>query len=96
MTQIEINYNDFPHARGHEDRVYADSDGELRYRPNKIIRFAVDTGKISTNEVMIMYVHEMISLEDAMEFYRLLGYSLDRFEEIWYNKDPVTRTTPDD
>ena len=36
MSSIEIDYDDYPHARGHEKDVVEDDDGVFRYRENKV------------------------------------------------------------
>jgi hypothetical protein len=88
----EIDYDDYPHARGHEKDVYKTEDGVLRYRENKVIGWLQERGGSVMNEVAVMHQRGLFSMEDMMEFYRLIGYSLSGFEEIWHEKDPATRT----
>jgi hypothetical protein len=91
-NDLEIDYGDFPHARGHERDVYETEDGQLRYRENKVIGWIKERGDRVMSEIMSLHCRDLFSMEDMMEFYRLIGYSLDGFEEIWQQKDPATRT----
>lgn len=88
---IEIEYGSFPHARGHECDVVCDEGGVLRYRENKVVSWLLIDGE-RLNELAVHYAHGRFSMEDTMEVYRLIGYSLDGFEAIWHEKDPATRS----
>jgi len=92
MSSIEIDYDDYPHARGHEKDVVEDDDGVLRYRENKVVSWLRESRNQCMNEIAVMHQRGMFTLEDMMEFYRLIGYSLSGFEEIWHEKDPATRS----
>ena len=88
----ERNYKDWPHAKGFEDRIVKDEDGNLRYKANRVVVFLYRTKGVDLNVVWQAYTNGAFSLEEMMEFYRLIGYSLEGFEEIWHQKDPKTRT----
>lgn len=89
--KIEIDYGDYPHARGYEHEVRRDEHGVLRYRENKVIDWLVKKDR-TLNEMAVLHARGFFSTEDMMEVYRLIGYSLDGFEEVWQEKDPATRT----
>ena len=94
---IEINYDLHPHARGHEKDVVVRGDGKLCYRTNTVIRYLVDAGSISINDLWNVYsIADGFSLDDMLEFYRLIGYPLEGFEEIWHEKDPATCSDEED
>lgn len=86
----EIDYDLWPHAKGHEDDV-VESDGRLRYRKNTVVRWLLDAGNLDLNQVWTTYKAGAFTLSDMMEFYRLIGYSLEGFEEIFFHRDPETR-----
>ena len=86
----DIDYGAWPHACGYEDRII-EVDGNLHYRPNTVVRWLLDFGNVSLDQIWTTYGAGGFSLGDMMEFYRLMGYSLEGFEEIWHSKDPATR-----
>lgn len=89
---LDINYADYPHAKGHEDKI-VEVDGRLRYKTNRVVRFMLNAnGKCDLNLIWCAYDSGAFSLEEMLEFYRLIGYSLDGFEEVWEQRDPATST----
>ncbi len=94
-TPPEIDYKYFPHAKGHEKDV-VQVDGELRYRKNVVIRWLLDFGDVDINKIWTTHNAGAFTTEDMMEFYRLIGYSLNGFEEIWHSRSPLTADEDDD
>lgn len=90
VVLTERNYRDWPHAKGYEDKIIKDEDGTFRYRPNRVIKFLYQTKGCDLNTVWAAYTNGAFSLEEMMEFYRLIGYTLEGFEEIWHHRDPKT------
>ena len=95
-TTPEIDYDLWPHAKGHEKDVVQGDDGGLHYRKNVVIRWLLDFGNINLDQIWTTFETGAFSIEDMMEFYRLIGYRLEGFEEIWHRRDPATRDSEDD
>jgi hypothetical protein len=89
---LEIDYDEYPHARGHEKDIVDGGEGRLRYRKNEVVRWLLNFSSITFDQIWTTYEAGAFSLEDMMEFYRLIGYSLVGFEEIWHERDPATAT----
>lgn len=67
--------------------IIKDENGELRYKKNPLIRFLLDNGKISLNDLWNNFDNlDNATIDDMMELYRGIGYSLDGFEDIFWDK----------
>lgn len=60
-----------------------DEHGMLRFRPNRIVRFLLNTGRYDLNQLAEMSFPE----EDRVQFAQLVGYSLSGFGELPYVSD---------
>lgn len=63
--------------------VVEDSAGVYRFQPNALFRWSVDEGGLDLNRMAMAYGQGKFTLEEYMEFYRGLGYSLCGFMEIF-------------
>ena len=62
-------------------------NGELRYKKNPLVRFLLDNGKVSLNDLWNnLYNLDNATIDDMMQLYRDIGYSLEGFEEIFWDK----------
>lgn len=60
-----------------------DSEGVLRFKENKIVRFLKDQSKYDLNTL-----HDMpFSIEDWVQFNQLIGYSLGGWSDYSYVSD---------
>lgn len=57
-----------------------DTDGVIRFVPNKIVRFLLDAGPFDMNQLALM----PFSDEDREQFAQLIGYSLCGLSELPY------------
>jgi hypothetical protein len=63
------------------------NDGELRYKKNPLVRFLLDKGKVSLNDLWNNFDNlDNATIDDMMQLYRDMGYSLEGFEEIFWDK----------
>ena len=60
-----------------------DSHGVLRFKENKIVRYLLDNGGITLNDLATMD----FSQDDSEQFAQLIGYSLSGFGELSYVSD---------
>ena len=60
-----------------------DSNGVLRFKSNKIVRFLLDAGTYDLNKLAIMDFSD----NDWEQFAQLIGYSLSGFSELPYVSD---------
>lgn len=63
--------------------VVEDDQGVYRFRAKDLILWAVDHGGVNLNSMCIAFQQGAFSLEEYMEFYRGLGYSLCGFIDIF-------------
>ena len=63
--------------------LYEDEHGVVRFKPNRIVRFLLDSGPFDMNKLAAMD----FSREDYVQFAQLIGYSLGGFGELSYVKD---------
>jgi hypothetical protein len=64
--------------------IETDETGVLRFRPNSIIRWAVDTGRMNLNEIACL---PSIPNADRCQLAQLIGYSLGGFNDLSYVSD---------
>ncbi len=55
----------------------------LRFRENALTRHLVDAGMVDLNRLAVDYQNGKFSIDDAMEFWQGLGYSLCGFLDIF-------------
>lgn len=60
-----------------------DDNGTQRFIENGVVRWLVDANVISLNDMCLAYHKDQFNLDDYMEFYMSLGYSVCGFEEIF-------------
>lgn len=63
--------------------IVEDEEAVYRYKPNGVIVWLFNQGLIEMNKIWSAHVNGAFSIEDLMQFYRELGYSLGGFEEIF-------------
>ena len=63
--------------------VYRASDGTIRFKENKIVRFLLDAGPSDLNQLAIMDFED----EDREQLAQLIGYSVIGFGELDYVSD---------
>lgn len=63
--------------------IVVDDNGVYRYKANGVTNWLYENKCIDLNKVWLAYGRCMFSLEDFMQFYRDLGYSLGGFEELF-------------
>lgn len=64
--------------------VYIDELGTVRFRPNKIVEWAVNMEKIDLNDVAIRAAKGEFDREDQIQFAQLIGYSIDGAADLSY------------
>jgi len=67
----------FPNAQ-----FVRDENGVFRFKENALVRWLMDGGKISLNDMAVAFQNGHFKLDEYMEFYQGLGYSLSGFLEI--------------
>jgi hypothetical protein len=68
--------------------VYRDSDGVIRFKQNKIVRFLVDWARprgMSLNDLAMLPFDD----EDRAQLAQLIGYSVSGFSELSYMSDEL-------
>lgn len=74
-----------------------------RFVKNRIVRDLLDAAseghKLDLNEIALRHAYHKYTRDELMELYRLIGYSVDGFCEIFYhehddNTDPEARHGP--
>lgn len=65
--------------------LYTDGSGVVRFKPNQIVRYLLDNGGITMNDLAL----EEFSAEDRMQFAQLIGYSLSGFGTLSYVSNDV-------
>ncbi len=73
----------FPHAELEREATTGNIRGVLRFKTNGIIRWLVDSGHVSLNNLSVDVDGGRFTIDDHMEFYQGLGYSLGGFLEIF-------------
>lgn len=61
-----------------------DKNGTVRFRENAIVRYMLDRGVVTMNDIAML---PGISQEDREQFAQLIGYSLGGFGELSYVSD---------
>jgi hypothetical protein len=65
--------------------IVLDDDGIARFKGNAIVRFLLDRGPITLNDLALMNFSD----EDREQFAQLIGYSVCGFGELSYASDEV-------
>lgn len=60
--------------------VYVDSYGTYKFQTNAIVKFLLDSGKFSLNNIAAM----PFSVEDRQQFAQLIGYSVSGYKDLSY------------
>ena len=90
MINEEIPYKDLPEWTQEQLQltthpVVIDEDGVFRYKEHAVVRYLYDHFSISA-EVKAAYRRGCFTREEFMQYYRDIGCSLEKFEEVWYTK----------
>jgi len=64
--------------------VYIDERGTARFRPNKIVEWAQETGKIDLNDIAIRAAKGQFDREDQIQLAQLIGYSVSGAADLSY------------
>ncbi len=68
-------------------KIIIDEDGRERYKRNRIVRFILDDNRnMDMDKLWAFYENGMFDLEELKEFYQLIGYSIDGYDEIFEGK----------
>ncbi|TPN03791.1 hypothetical protein FJ973_29550 [Mesorhizobium sp. B2-1-3] len=59
-------------------------NGNLRFKENAILRWAVDSGKLSLNEIALEAATQGFSKDDQMQLAQLIGYSVSGYGDLPY------------
>ena len=86
QSEVEIAGRRGDHYKAEVERLRSefncptitDDMGRERYRPNEIVRVLLDEGPLTLNDIAVRYFEP----EDRRQFWKLLGYSLDGYEEL--------------
>jgi len=67
------------------DDTIVDEDGIVqRYHGNRIVRYLLDTSdKVNLNQIWMMYHNSLFTEDEMKEFYKMIGYSLTDYNEIF-------------
>ncbi len=60
--------------------IIHDDKGVVRFQSNKVVTWLLDAGRINLNEIGLL----SFPIEDLMQFYMLIGYSVSGFGEIFF------------
>lgn len=63
--------------------LYKDDAGTIRFKENKIVRYLLDNGGISLNDLALLEFPQ----GDEEQFAQLIGYSLSGFGDLPYVSD---------
>lgn len=73
-----------------KDRPLEIIKGVKYYKGNKVVGFLLDMSKhIDLNSIWKLYSSDFFSLEDLKEFYQLIGYSEQGYEDIFEDKEDL-------
>lgn len=59
------------------DQPIVVSDTETRFKPNKIVKFLIDSGSVDLN--LLSAIAYLFTPADWEQFYQLIGYSVEEF-----------------
>ena len=63
-------------------KKYIDKKGVERYKGNKVVEYLLDCGGIDLNQIWCLAGKNVFSRKDMKEFYKLLSFSIDGFNDI--------------
>jgi hypothetical protein len=76
--------------------IYEDDNGVYRFKRNKALWWAFESGMLDLNKLWVAFVNHGFPLEDMMQIWRMLGYSLGGFEEVFAEQlDEMEKKTDD-
>jgi hypothetical protein len=87
---LQEEYADLDEASKRYPLEFTDKARSLRFKQNKAVRFAMDAlchSRVNLNHLCIAAQREGWPLEDVRMFYRMSGYSLCGFLEIFIQGD---------
>ena len=64
--------------------IGVDKHGVVRFKPNAIIEWLFETGKLDMNLVAVMAGNKVFNKEDQMQLAQLLGYSVSGYGDLSY------------
>ena len=72
-------------------KVYQDKDGTIRFRPNPLVQYMLDHGRVNLNDLAIVPA----SKADREQLAQLIGYSISGFGDLSYVRDKTFRKAMD-
>lgn len=82
VTLLE-HYGDLITIQPASVMIIEDERGVYRFAQNQLYCWLLENGEVDLNSMCIAYQMGHFTLEEYMEFYRGIGYSLSGFEEIF-------------
>lgn len=67
-------------------------DGVLRFRENAVVRDLANCGQLNLGQVAVRVEDQSLPLRDVVEFWMLLGYSVDALADVF---DSLAISTPE-
>lgn len=64
-------------------REIIEDKGKKWFKKNRIIRTLLSTSKLDLNNLSVMYDDGLFTLEEMKEFYQLIGYGVNGYEELF-------------
>jgi hypothetical protein len=68
--------------------IVVDEAGVMRFKVNVVVRLLLDA-HLDLNTIWVMYQRGAFTEADMMQFYQLLGYSIDGFWEVFDDGTPL-------
>lgn len=69
-------------------KIITDEDGTKRYEINRLVRFLFDSNDNMTFDTLWKHLNGgLFNIEEMKEFYQLIGYSIDGYNEIFEGKE---------
>ena len=68
--------------------TYIDDHGVKRFKPNRVVRYLLDTHKgTDLNDIWRMFHGGLFTAEEMKEFYQMINYSVCGYEEVFDEED---------
>jgi hypothetical protein len=69
--------------------IVAVDDDRVRFKSNAVVRELLDSHPhLDMTEIIRRFSHAPSDVDDLVQFYQLIGYSVDGFGEVWHRKLP--------
>ena len=79
-------------VNGKDCAVEADKNGALRFKRNPIVKFLYELTKDNQGiDLNLIRSLDIFTEDDLLEFYRLLGYSVDGYRDVFPDAEIVER-----